>query len=158
MGIATRVWAIPLKGANTRVREYLTREEMEAILVSIDPCALARMARLRPAADDVQLRRSRLRGLRSSPKPYHLGAKSCVQLHGKGSKSRHPAARSSGTNSKTSDELSVTDSFIRNSSAFPTENTCRTGAAPKIAPEPPVRYGFEPGLPSSRSKLSVLGC
>jgi hypothetical protein len=32
VGIATRVLAIPLKRANTRVRQYLTREEMEAIL------------------------------------------------------------------------------------------------------------------------------
>src|SRR5260370_17992938 len=36
VGIATRVLAIPLKRANTKVREYVTREEMEAILVSID--------------------------------------------------------------------------------------------------------------------------
>jgi integrase/recombinase XerD len=36
VGIATRVLAIPLKRASTRVREYLTREEMEAILASID--------------------------------------------------------------------------------------------------------------------------
>ena len=36
VGIATRVFAIPLKRANTKVREYVTREEMEAILVSID--------------------------------------------------------------------------------------------------------------------------
>jgi integrase/recombinase XerD len=36
VGVATRVLAIPLKRANTRVREYLTREEIEAILASID--------------------------------------------------------------------------------------------------------------------------
>jgi integrase/recombinase XerD len=36
VGVATRVLAIPLKKATTRVREYLTREEMEAILASID--------------------------------------------------------------------------------------------------------------------------
>jgi integrase/recombinase XerD len=36
VGVATRVLAIPLKRTNTRVREYLTREEMEAILASID--------------------------------------------------------------------------------------------------------------------------
>ena len=31
VGVATRVLAIPLKRTNTRVREYLTREEIEAI-------------------------------------------------------------------------------------------------------------------------------
>jgi site-specific recombinase XerD len=36
VGIATRVQAIPLKRANTQVRQYVTREEMEAILASID--------------------------------------------------------------------------------------------------------------------------
>jgi integrase/recombinase XerD len=36
VGVATRVLAIPLKRTNTRVREYLTREEMESILASID--------------------------------------------------------------------------------------------------------------------------
>jgi integrase/recombinase XerD len=36
VGVATRVLAIPLKRTNTRVREYLTREEIEAILASID--------------------------------------------------------------------------------------------------------------------------
>jgi len=36
VGIATRVLAIPMKRAHTRVREYLTREEIEAILASLD--------------------------------------------------------------------------------------------------------------------------
>src|SRR5271163_2347783 len=35
-GIATHVLAIPLKRADTKVRPYLTREEIEAILASID--------------------------------------------------------------------------------------------------------------------------
>jgi len=35
-GVATQILAIPLKRANIRVREYLTREEMDAILDSID--------------------------------------------------------------------------------------------------------------------------
>jgi integrase/recombinase XerD len=35
-GTATRVLAIPMKRADSKVREYLTREEMEAILAAVD--------------------------------------------------------------------------------------------------------------------------
>jgi site-specific recombinase XerD len=36
VGVATRVLAIPLKRADTKVRSYLTREEMDAILAVLD--------------------------------------------------------------------------------------------------------------------------
>ena len=43
-GIATHVLAIPLKRADTKVRPYLTRDEMEAILASIDGGASAHLS------------------------------------------------------------------------------------------------------------------
>ena len=86
VGIATRVLAIPLKRANTKVREYLTREEMEAILVSIDRAHWYGRRDYRPAADDVQLGCSRLRDLRSSPEPCHLWCQELRSVAWEGSK------------------------------------------------------------------------
>jgi Phage integrase, N-terminal SAM-like domain len=85
VGIATRVLAIPLKRANTKVREYVTREEMED-LGFCRPCALVRAARLHHAAHDVQLGCSRLRDLRSSPEPCHLWGQELRSVAWEGSK------------------------------------------------------------------------
>jgi len=83
VGIATRVLAIPLKRANTRVREYLTREEMEAILVSIDraPWCGRRDYALLLTMYNLGARVSEISGLRQSHVTF--GTKSYVQLHGK---------------------------------------------------------------------------
>jgi integrase/recombinase XerD len=86
--IATRVLAIPLKRANAKVREYLTREEMEAILVSIDRtqwCGRRDYALLLTMYN-LGARVSEISGLRQSHITF--GAKSCIQLHGKGRKDR----------------------------------------------------------------------
>jgi site-specific recombinase XerD len=88
VGIATRVLAIPLKRANTKVREYVTREEMEAILVSIDRarwCGRRDYAMLLTMYN-LGARVSEISGLRQSHVTF--GAKSYVQLHGKGRKDR----------------------------------------------------------------------
>jgi len=88
VGIATRVLAIPLKRANTRVREYLTREEMEAILVSIDRACWCgrRDYALLLTMYNLGARVSEISGLRQSHVIF--GTKSYVQLHGKGRKDR----------------------------------------------------------------------
>ena len=88
VGIATRVLAIPLKRANTRVREYLTREEMEAILVSIDRASWCgrRDYALLLTMFNLGARVSEISGLRQNHVTF--GTKSYVQLHGKGRKDR----------------------------------------------------------------------
>jgi integrase/recombinase XerD len=88
VGIASRVLAIPLKRANTKVREYLTREEMEAILVSIDRAHWygRRDYALLLTMYNLGARVSEISGLRQSHVTF--GAKSYVQLHGKGRKDR----------------------------------------------------------------------
>jgi integrase/recombinase XerD len=88
VGIATRVLAIPLKRANTRVREYLTREEMEAILASIHrTCWCGRRDyALLLTMYNLGARVSEISGLRQSDVAF--GSKSYVQLHGKGRKDR----------------------------------------------------------------------
>jgi integrase/recombinase XerD len=88
VGIATRVLAIPLKRTSTRVREYLTREEMEAILASIDRtywCGRRDYALLLTMYNS-GARVSEISGLRQSHVSF--GSKSYVQLHGKGRKDR----------------------------------------------------------------------
>ena len=80
--------AIPLKRANTKVREYVTREEMEAILVFIDRarwCGRRDYAMLLTMYN-LGARVSEISGLRQSHVTF--GAKSYVQLHGKGRKDR----------------------------------------------------------------------
>jgi integrase/recombinase XerD len=87
-GIATHVLAIPLKRADTKVRPYLTREEMEAILASID------RTRWRGRRDYALLltlyntgaRVSEIASLQRSQ--IDIAAKSFVRLHGKGRKDR----------------------------------------------------------------------
>jgi site-specific recombinase XerD len=88
VGVATRVLAIPLKRTNTRVREYLTREEIEAILASIDRthwCGRRDYALLLTMYNS-GARVSEISGLRQSHVTF--GSKSYVQLHGKGRKDR----------------------------------------------------------------------
>jgi len=87
-GVATRVLAIPLKRTNTRVREYLTREEIEAILASIDRthwCGRRDYGLLLTMYNS-GARVSEISGLRQSHVTF--GSKSYVQLHGKGRKDR----------------------------------------------------------------------
>ena len=88
VGIATRVLAIPMKRARTRVREYLTREEVEAILASLDRncwCGRRDYALLLTmfntgarVSEIATLHRSRV----------NIGTKGYVQLQGKGRKDR----------------------------------------------------------------------
>ena len=88
VGVATRVLAIPLKRTNTRVREYLTREEIEAILASIDRthwCGRRDYALLLTMYNS-GARVSEISGLRQSHVTF--GGKSYIQLHGKGRKDR----------------------------------------------------------------------
>ena len=87
-GVAAHILAIPLKRTNTRVREYLTREEMDAILASID------LIQWRGRRDYALLltlynsgaRVSEISALRQGH--ITLARKSYVQLHGKGRKER----------------------------------------------------------------------
>ncbi len=88
VGVATRVLAIPLKRATTRVREYLTREEMETILAAIDRtrwCGRRDYALLLTMYN-LGARVSEISGFRQSDVAF--GSKSYVQLHGKGRKDR----------------------------------------------------------------------
>jgi integrase/recombinase XerD len=88
VGVATRVLAIPLKRTNAKVREYLTREEMEAILACIDRthwCGRRDYALLLTMYNS-GARVSEISGLRQSHVSF--GSKSYVQLHGKGRKDR----------------------------------------------------------------------
>lgn len=87
-GVATRVLAIPLKRANVRVREYLIREEMEAILASIDCtqwCGRRDYALLLTMYNS-GARVSEVAPIRQGQ--ITIGNKSYVQLHGKGRKDR----------------------------------------------------------------------
>jgi integrase/recombinase XerD len=87
-GVATHVLAIPLKRANTRVREYLTREEMEAILASIDRtqwCGRRDYALLLTLYNS-GARVSEISTLQQSQ--ISIAAKSYVQLRGKCRKDR----------------------------------------------------------------------
>jgi site-specific recombinase XerD len=82
VGVATRVLAIPLKRTNARVREYLTREEMESFLASIDRtqwCGRRDYALLLTMYNS-GARVSEISGLRQSHVSF--GGKSYVQLHG----------------------------------------------------------------------------
>jgi integrase/recombinase XerD len=87
-GVATQILAIPLKRTNMRLREYLTREEMDAILASID------RNQWRGRRDYALLLTFYNSGARVSElSALHQGqitfaGKSYVQLHGKGRKER----------------------------------------------------------------------
>ena len=87
-GVATHVLAIPLKRAGTQVRPYLTRDEMEAILASID------RTQWRGRRDYALLLTLYNTGARVSEistlqrNQVTIASKSYVQLHGKGRKDR----------------------------------------------------------------------
>ena len=88
VGVVTRVLAIPLKRADTKVRSYLTREEMEAILAVLDRnqwCGRRDYALLLTMYN-TGARVSEISFLRQNEVSF--GTKSHVQLHGKGRKER----------------------------------------------------------------------
>jgi site-specific recombinase XerD len=87
-GIATHVLAIPLKRADTKVRPYLTRDEMEAILASIDRTQWRgrRDYALLLTLYNTGARVSEIAALKCNQ--VAIASKSYVQLHGKGRKDR----------------------------------------------------------------------
>ena len=87
-GLATQIQAIPLKRADTRLREYLTREEMDAILDSIDRTQWRgrRDYALLLTLYNSGARVSEISALRQGQ--ITLSGKSYVHLHGKGRKER----------------------------------------------------------------------
>jgi len=88
VGIATRVLAIPMKRADTRVRQYLTREEMDAILTTLDRkqwCG-RRDYVLLLTMYNTGARVSEISALCQDQ--VSLGTKSYVHLRGKGRKER----------------------------------------------------------------------
>lgn len=88
VGIATRVLAIPMKRADNRVRQYVTREEMDAILTALDRkqwCGRRDYALLLTMYN-TGARVSEISALHQHQ--VSLGTKSYVRLHGKGRKDR----------------------------------------------------------------------
>jgi integrase/recombinase XerD len=88
VGVATRVLAIPLKRADSKVRSYLTREEMDAILAVLDRnqwCGRRDYALLLTMYN-TGARVSEISFLHQNQ--VRFGMKSHVQLHGKGRKER----------------------------------------------------------------------
>ncbi len=88
VGIAARVRAIPMKRADSRVVDYLTREEIDVILMGLDCkqwCGRRNYALLLTMYNS-GARVSEISALRQHQ--VSLGAKSYVQLHGKGRKER----------------------------------------------------------------------
>ena len=88
VGLATRILAIPMKRTDTKVRDYVTREEMDAVLASLDRtqwCGRRDYALLltmyNAGARVSEITAVRLRDVT-------LGATSYVQLQGKGRKER----------------------------------------------------------------------
>lgn len=88
LGVATRVLAIPLKRTHTKVREYLTHEEMEAILASLDRTHWygRRDYALLLTMYNSGARVSEISTLRQNQ--VRFGRKSYIQVHGKGRKDR----------------------------------------------------------------------
>lgn len=87
-GVATHILAIPLKRASTKVRPYLTREEMEALLESIDRSQWRgrRNYALLLTLYNTGARVSEIASLQRSQ--IDIAARSYVRLHGKGRKDR----------------------------------------------------------------------
>lgn len=88
-GTATRVLAIPMKRTDTKIREYLTREEMEAILAVLDQKQWLgrRNYALLLTMYNTGARVSEMVALRQDQVNL-LNSKGNVQLHGKGRKER----------------------------------------------------------------------
>jgi len=88
VGAATRILAIPPKRTDARLREYLSREEMDAILGAIDRrqwCGRRDYALLLTMYNS-GARVSEICAIRQNQ--IGVGAKSYLQLHGKGRKER----------------------------------------------------------------------
>ena len=88
VGIATRVLAIPLKRTDTRVRPYVTREEMDAILAVLDRSTWCgrRDHTLLLAMYNTGARVSEMSSLKQDQ--ISFGVKSYVHLRGNGRKER----------------------------------------------------------------------
>ena len=88
VGIATRVLAIPLKRTDTRVRPYVTREEMDAILALLDRTTWCgrRDHTLLLTMYNTGARVSEMSSLKQDQ--ISFGVKSSVHLRGKGRKER----------------------------------------------------------------------
>ena len=88
VGLATRILAIPMKRTDTKVRDYVTREEMDAVLASLDRtqwCGRRDYALLLTMYN-TGARVSEITALRQ--RHVTLGATSYLQLQGKGRKER----------------------------------------------------------------------
>lgn len=88
VGLATRIVAIPMKRTDTKVRDYVTREEMDAVLASLDRtqwCGRRDYALLLTMYN-AGARVSEITALRQ--RHVTFGSTSYVQLHGKGRKER----------------------------------------------------------------------
>jgi site-specific recombinase XerD len=87
-GSATRVLAIPMKRGDTKVRDYLTREEVDAILAVLDQKQWLgrRNYALLLTMYNTGARVSEMVALRQDQ--VSLGSKGQVHLHGKGRKER----------------------------------------------------------------------
>lgn len=87
-GVATHVIAIPLKRADIKVRPYLKRDEMEAILASIDRTQWRgrRDYALLLTLYNTGARVSEIAALQCNQ--TSIASKSYLQLHGKGRKDR----------------------------------------------------------------------
>jgi integrase/recombinase XerD len=87
-GVATHMLAIPFKRADTQVRPYLTRDEMEAILASIDRTQWRgrRDYALLLTLYNTGARVSEIAALKCNQ--ISIASRSYVQLHGKGRKDR----------------------------------------------------------------------
>lgn len=87
-GVATRVLAIPMKRTDTKVRDYLTREEVEAILAVFNQKQWLgrRNYALLLTMYNTGARVSEMVALRQNQ--FSLGSKGQVQLFGKGRKER----------------------------------------------------------------------
>jgi integrase/recombinase XerD len=88
VGIATRLLAIPLKRTDSKVRPYVTREEMDAILAALDRSKWCgrRDHTLLLTTYNTGARVSEMSSLRQDQ--ISFGAKSYVHLRGKGRKER----------------------------------------------------------------------
>jgi site-specific recombinase XerD len=87
-GAATRVLAIPMKRADTKVRNFVTREELDALLAAFDQEQWLgrRNYSLLLTMYNTGARVSEMTGLRRDQ--VQLGSKGLVQLYGKGRKQR----------------------------------------------------------------------
>ncbi len=88
VGLATRILAIPMKRTDTKVRDYVTREEMDAVLASLNRTTWCgrRDYALLLTMYNAGARVSEITALRQ--RDVTFGTTSYVQLQGKGRKER----------------------------------------------------------------------